>query len=300
MSKHLRLGGAMLVAAATLAAATGCVSDTPAAEQTPTGSVEKNISAWTLPLDPYVLTDKMLKKAAYAGALVIAECLEEKGTPLPVPYVDFDSAYEGRETTRSALTEEVASTYGYHLPQEALPLEVLPWEAYRTADLDAATAAVSDECSAELQGRIPGYSSDMMNFSSMFVGSAFEGTLADPAVREAADRWNECMVPLGVEDLPALPIDMPSDSVRQRFTTSPLSGDDPSTGDITREEVRLALEDVDCRESSGFQQAFYDALWEREAASYEQNAEAFESLRAKVATVSAEIDATIAELATAE
>lgn len=292
----------MLAAAAILVAAAGCAADTPV-DAAPTShdnvtGVEKSIETWALPLDPFVLTDKMIKKSNYAAALVIADCLDERGTPLPVPYVDFDSAYEGRETTRTTLTEAIASEYGYHLPQEIIPAQVMAWEAYRTADIGSVMETASDECGMSLQAKIPGYSSEMMNFSSMFVGSSYEGALLDPAVQDAASEWKTCMAPAAIEDLPDLPTDMPSASIRARFTTSPTTGDDPTPSEITREEVQLALTDYACRESSGYQQAFYDALWEREANAYEQNAEAFDAMLDKIGQMSERIDATITEFAT--
>lgn len=294
-----RTSGALLVATAMIVVATGCSPEQPPAESSgAVTGVEKDISQWTLPLDPFVLTDKVMKKQSYAVALIVSQCLEEAGMPMPVPYVDFDAAYEGRETTRTTLTEAVASRYGYHLPDESIPPEVLPWEEFRTAQFSDAQNAAWDECALRTQEDTPVFTSELMNFSSMFVGSAYQGAIVDPKVVDAAAKWSECMVPYGIADLPDFPTDMPSESVRLRFQTSPATGDDPTTGEITRDEVQLALNDVACRESSGFQSLFYEALWTRELTAYRENSDAFESLRAKIEDVNENVDATVAELAT--
>lgn len=251
-----------------------------------------------LPLDDFLISDKQLKRKSYASALVVRGCLEPKGIESRVPYVDFDAAYADYADVRSTLTRRQAARLGYHRPTENPPAGIEAWERFRTQPRSERELAATTQCFEVDEDEIPSYPNDVLNFTSSFATAAFQGSVKSSEVESAAEAWSVCMAPHGIEDLPGDPQAMPSESIRQKYDTS--GGRDGETlGPITQAEIDLALADVDCRESSGYQQALYDAIWEREARLLEENQAAFEEQRAAIEKTDAEIDRIIAQYATA-
>ncbi|WP_110589789.1 hypothetical protein [Microbacterium suaedae] len=292
-------GAAVFVAAAAILISTsGCA---PSADGGNAGGAvtlpSKNVEGWTLPLDDFLLSDMQLKKSSYAGALLLSECLARQGIEIAVPFVDFDAAYGDQVHKRSMLTRGLAEEVGYRGPDSRTPAGIAAWEEYRTTQRSDVELKAMDACRTELGDEMPSYGNDVVNFTSSFAASAFQGAAASGEVTTAADAWRECVAAYGVEDLPDSPYMMPSESVRIRFGLNPAKDTPPAP--LTQAEIDLALADVDCRESSGYHQALYDAIWEREARLLEENQAAFEEQRAAIEATDAEIDRIIAQYATA-
>lgn len=93
---------------------------------------------------------------------------------------------------------------------------------------------------------------------------------------EKAKEWKACMQPLGIPDLPDTPLDMPPESKMRVWDPSYFAGEseDGSSGTTTAEptpfgeptgpsddEKAVAVKDAQCRNSSGWAQAYYDTRW---------------------------------------
>jgi hypothetical protein len=117
--------------------------------------------------------------------------------------------------------------------------------------------------------------------------SAWTGAKNDPAVREAAERWVQCMQPLGFSDLPDGPNadggGTPTPSMMEAYTGVPYNatfdGAAPEqTAQQKAEEIRIATFDAECQESTGYAQALYDAEWDRQVSVVRENEETLTSL----------------------
>lgn len=283
----------VIAAAATVSVAAACG---PASSDQHTSAVDgegKDIVRWALPLDPYLLSDVQLTKAAYAAALTVDDCLAAKGIDDPVPYVDIDAAYGSDATVRKWFDLKIAQTYGYHEPSQQRPAGLQAWDEFQRQASTPSEDEVFLACRDDPATVSPGYSNNLMNFTSGLATAAYSGASKDPAVLESAAAWNDCMADVGIEDLPSTPIEMPSESVRQRLGLG-ASIDSPIT-EPTAEEIDLATTDAECRDSSGFTEAFYDALWARESSMLEDNEAALIDAGAEIESITSEIDEIIAE-----
>lgn len=288
-----RRAAGIIVAAATISVAAACAPGSTDQRTDALDTQNKDIAQWALPLDPYLLSDLQLTKAAYAEAIVINDCLADKGIDDPVPYVDIDAAYGTNVTVRKWFDLKVAQTNGYHEPSQQRPAGLKAWDDFQhqasTPSEDEAFLACRDDPATDS----PGYSNTLMNFTSGLAAAAHSGASKDPAVLESAAAWYDCMAEVGIEDLSTTPIDMPTESVRQRLG---LSGSiDGPIAEPTAEEIDLATTDAECRDSSGFTTAFYDALWIRESSMLEDNEAALVDAGAEIENITSEIDEIIAE-----
>lgn len=82
--------------------------------------------------------------------------------------------------------------------------------------------------------------------------------LQQPVLLDAAQKWRECMAPLGIADLPELPWETASHnlpiSLQERWNWD--TGGTPS-----QEEVQYAVHDANCRRSSGWFDTLYEEEW---------------------------------------
>lgn len=282
-----------IVAAATVAVAAACAPGSADKLTEALDTQGKDIARWALPLDPYLLSDLQLTKAAYAEAIVINDCLADKGIHDPVPYVDIDAAYGSNVTVRKWFDLKIAQTYGYHDPSQQRPAGLKAWDDFQhqasTPSEDEAFLACRDDPATDS----PGYSNTLMNFTSGLAAAAYSGASKDPAVLESAAAWYDCMADVGIEDLSPTPIEMPTESVRQRLGLGG-SIDGPIT-EPTAEEIDLATADAKCRDSSRFTESFYDALWTRESSMLEDNEAALVDAGAEIEKIATKIDEIIAE-----
>ncbi|WP_371173883.1 hypothetical protein [Buchananella felis] len=84
-----------------------------------------------------------------------------------------------------------------------------------------------------------------------------------PEALAAAQRWRECMAPLGISDLPEQPFAKTRyhipETLQQRFDWYP--GGQPGA-----EEIEYAVHDAQCRASSGWDQTLYEDEWAQQEA----------------------------------
>lgn len=259
---------------------------------------EQNLTRWTMPLDQYMVTRAQGQKESYATALLTQACLDEQGFVNEVPSMTIvdDPNDLG---IRDVFTPEVVAESGYHSPN-VLRAQDPAWAAYsRRAMSDAETAATDACVRGLLDDGFLRYDNQVLNFASGLAQSAFSGSLQDPAVKETAAAWRKCMAPKGIEDLPADPSGMPSESLSARFglTATPDAG---QTVTVTQEEIELAVFDAQCRQSSGYERARYDAEWSRQVTLLSENLTALEDVKAQIAAVDRSLSEVIASNAPAE
>ena len=100
------------------------------------------------------------------------------------------------------------------------------------------------------------------------------------------------MVPAGISDLPDLPTRMPSDSIIRRFNIKSEISNIPAP--VTQEEITLATKDFECRNKAGYEQAFYNAQWSRQATLLAENADELNRIAAQISRHTTAVLAVIA------
>lgn len=229
---------------------------------------EKNITEWTMPSDYYNPPD--IKLEYYALDLTMQGCLEEAGVPFRVRTFDVDAPHPETETAtmHRLFSVEIAQKYGYQqAPDPRINLEdnkaldeiSKVWTDQQYDDY----ARCSDEAAKSL---------GMVSEPYHFGFNTVEDPMSDPKVVEALKKWRECIAPLGIADLPAdaTPSDMPTPGLIEQWAwpqdTPPWEKPPASAA-----EIEVAVADAKCQESSGWNQAVYDAAWDAELAFLKDN-----------------------------
>jgi hypothetical protein len=105
-----------------------------------------------------------------------------------------------------------------------------------------------------------------------------EDPLNQEQVIAAGKRWNECMTPLGIPDLPETPRDLsgvPTNSQSEKFGLNIDAITEPS-----QEELDEAVFDAKCRVSSGWTHEFYLAVWNGQAEKLRDDSEFADQMKA--------------------
>ncbi|WP_264032448.1 hypothetical protein [Cellulosimicrobium sp. SH8] len=240
---------------------------------------EKNRMRWALPLDTYWV-DQALGSAA--EAVLVEECMRDNGFDYRRPMVDVSVRSETKLAGQQHLFNvETAAQWGYSGAPD-------PNAAIIRAASEAAMSwpAEQDEqywsCLDEARKELPTEAMRIDNtLSGMGMSTGIDAT-RDPAVVAAAEKWVACMQPLGFTDLPSSPHGedggMPTMSMSASFGEIYDGKTNEQTPEQEAEEIRLATFDAECRESSGYAQALYDAEWERQATVVAENEDALATL----------------------
>ncbi|RRC95227.1 hypothetical protein [Schaalia canis] len=256
----------------------------------------KDRKQWTLPTDPYFdHRDWELETAAQV--LMRVECMNQRGfTEEKMHLVPFAPRSESYGPGGERLfNEELAGKYGYRLAPD--PSQV-PGVPYRDPQSESHEQRMADsECDLIARARFdgisveewkkrnyeaaPGTDSGDASFlgseadmalevleAQATVGSQLNRLHADrqaPALVAAAGRWNECMQPLGIPDLPDQPWDVTSvhalpESLQERWVSFDDSSS-PNADAASADEIAVAVHDAQCRESSGWNEELYEAEW---------------------------------------
>lgn len=232
----------------------------------------KNIEQWDMPLDPYVPDTSFL--VDYAENLLVSPCMTQAGFDWAVPWQDI---HQPPSPTRNAtdlriFTRTIAAEFGYrdqgsNLRPNAAWREV----AQSKQQISAAEEQALINCLEIAREALP-LLDGSTQVAIAFSNDALRATQEDPRVKAAAQRWVECMRPAGVSDLPDSPFLMPTDALKHALGIS--SGKEPSA-----EEIRLAVLDADCRESSGWRETAYETEWELQLEALIENADDLERFR---------------------
>lgn len=242
--------------------------------------VQKDISTWALPSDAYNPPPFALED--YAVDLQAEPCLEAAGITFRM--VRFDPNGPAPKTMngsqRRLFNQEIAAEFGYH---EQLDPRVRMEDRTRNNASDELndpqTWETWNNCRQQALRDLGGDpNQDVFSF-----GFPVHSADRDPAVKVAAVRWRECMEPLGIPDLPpdATPLTgIPTGSQYSEWglnqDVAPWEISAPSA-----EEIKVAVYDAQCRDSSGWSQARYDAEWDAEVSYLTKHYRQLEASRQK-------------------
>lgn len=228
----------------------------------PSQTIVQNRSMWTMPLDEFKAFDPSLSN--YAEQLLIAKCLEAQGYKWPVPWQDTE--FPPPETVNDAalkiFNSDIARRYGYHDAPAANPVDALAWAEFtawtNSYDPDDEFRSRFEACGEEARSEKTVAGADGLNYVASLEMQARDEISSDDSVRDAARSWRACLSDLVTFDLPTDPwSEMPPTTMAQEFG---LFGSH-LTEAASSEEISVAEADAQCRESSGYAEARYQAEW---------------------------------------
>lgn len=254
------------------------------AAKAPDQLAKKDFATWSLPTDNYLRFDFLLFQQGQQVAL--KQCLTEKQVAVEVPPVTYDPAqsqaiYKNLKDF-SIYSPEFAQVHGYRPPmvvegnrafQEFMTGFATSGDLNQTLAISQCIIDQSKQhhflnplppTGDESEGASLPENPEQIQDSSL-LDDANMGIMAmkTPEVQAAAAKWKECMAPVGITDLPEQPQLMPPPSkAMEWFTTS-----SPLTGEPGEAERQVAVHDAQCRQSSGYSEAMYNALY----AAYEED-----------------------------
>jgi hypothetical protein len=214
-----------------------------------------NINSFTTPLDSYVVS---AIDNEYARNIVYVQCMATHGYSMPLENPHNFLAPANNSEGGVEFTVSLAQHYGYHTG----PVRGGPSMPLGTS-LTGNKAKASIGCGKTAQQKI-GEDIQLDNWVRGLASGADDATLADPVYKAAVARWRRCMLPLGLPDLPSDPNQMPSPSQHRRFFT----GGDVATSPT---EIRQAVFDARCRETSGYAVTYYRTEIKHQWALMDQN-----------------------------
>src|SRR5690625_465390 len=191
----------------------------------------------------------------YASHVFYADCLKD--------VVDYDIPEAGARSelftqdNQLMFNEEIASTWGY--PGLRLPRQEAP--GISDADLTPDVQSEFDRCGDEMSKKMDSPSPVAMND---FYGAGWDATEGNSDIKNAEDKWYECMAPVGVVDLPETPGGMPPESFWGEPNEDGHYADQPV--ELTEKERDIAMADAQCRTEAGYDEAVFRARAEGELA----------------------------------
>lgn len=282
-----------ITAAAVIIASAGCSAGESDAGPGPAQLPEKNRMLWVMPLDAYRVDPQL----AYAVDVLVEPCMQENGFTFQRPAVDVTKRSETVTASgRELFNVDVAATWGYGGAPDP------NGDVLRAAEAQAMTWPQEeqdqyDECLRRAREELP--PETVNNAVAGLSLPTWDDAAEDPDVVEAAGRWVQCMQPLGFTDLPDSPDDasggMPTQSMADAFGELADGHVNVQTPAQEAEEIRLATFDAECRESSGYAQARYDAEWEAQVRVVQENEETLEGLLDQKAAYEKKVDAIFRE-----
>lgn len=299
---QVKLVGSTLLVASMLAvglvgcaASDGQTSTEESAELSDATLPEQNRTLWVMPLDQYMVTQSQVKREAYLHALLSQSCISEQGFEhtVPSPNLSDDSGFG----VRNRFDPGVASEFGYHSPVVVTDADDA-WTEYTRRPMSDDELQALDGCVRDVMAdsSVPKWTSKDLDYAPGIAQAAVLGAVEDATVSSAAEKWIECMAPLGISDLPASPSEMPSESMRASYGWATFAEVD-STPPITPAEIADAEFDAGCRETSGYSEALYQAEWSRQVELLKSNEAALEDLYSTITETDAAMIEQVASLA---
>lgn len=281
------IAGSVLLAL-TLAGCSGAaIADAP--EATPSDLPAQNVADWTMPLDAYIPVDT--HAADYAENLLVEPCMTQHGYTWDVPQQTIATSPGATENAagRRIFNRSIAAVWGYHEDPSAGVGPDAAWRAFAKAHIHLTDAEESTlvTCIAQARStlpRLPGAA----QYASSLGSKAVEQTQKDHAVAQAASRWHNCTTTAGLTGVPAAPSDMPSAALAKRFKLD-------TTVKPSAQEIAFAVQDANCRDSSGYTRTAYETEWNTQVALLESNAIHLGKVREEIASNATSITNVIAE-----
>ncbi|MDO4259816.1 MAG: hypothetical protein Q4C87_09900 [Actinomycetaceae bacterium] len=253
------------------------------------GHIKKDIATNALPTDPYV-APRLMVLHFQVRLKLIDKCLIAQGVQRDPGGFDADAPFA--ETSPTGISRifnpAIAQKYGYRDAPD--PTLGPPLTGTKESEPDPKLLAqCTEEATKTLRGDSTGRDLSQFDIDAPANLSGNEAARAAinqasvdtsaPPLREAAQRWKECMAPLGIVDLPDEPFSLIMGTLPQSLVDRWQWN---SIGDPTDEEIRYAVHDAKCRDSSGWSQAFYDAEWDLHAHIVENYREEMDSIAVEV------------------
>lgn len=249
---------------------------------------QKNQDRWVLPTDTY----RGRAVGNYVeNAKIVAEvhCMQQKGYadfPLHIKLFQPEDEVYPWGSNKKIFNEGIASRFGYRLDGTNSYVEGAPPPDTYASTLGGDAEQHLEQCRESAMQRITPDEYEALKKEMQRVSSLKEipqteeearavlgedlrsdaerqlGRLAldrqQPVLLDAAQKWRECMAPLGIADLPEFPwetasYDLPI-SLQDRWNWD--TGGTPS-----QEEVQYAVHDANCRRSSGWFDTLYEEEW---------------------------------------
>lgn len=237
-----------------------------------------------MPLDDYIPDYWHL--VDYAQDLAMKPCMTSAGYQWDVPWQDVDGGNgpSMNAAQRKLFNPELAKQWGYHEAPKDDP-SAPAWRIFAT-QASSLTQAEHDKlysCLDEVRKKeLPDLPASIQLPNSL-EQAAYEAALQASPTLKAAEKWEECMQPAGVSDLPGSPDQMPSQSLRTQFGLNDVNTDPTDFAPkVSTAELRIAQADAQCREESGWAKAVYNAEWERQVATLSQNADSLSAIKRQI------------------
>lgn len=241
---------------------------------------EKNIDQWVNPLDQFV--PQNFAVGSYAELLLDSRCMRTEGYDWSPPWKDTQAEWgpSWNEAERRLFNVSLAKQYGYH-EAPGSGRSNPEWDAFTASkvNLSDSESAALNACTSKSRKKLkdPG---PVINLALSYISTAVDEANSDEEVVKAAKTWRECMQPFGIYDLPDSPQHMPTKELMKKFGVSNAPGDNVRAGSAaSAEEIKLATADAECRVSSRYEQASYDAEWDASVKLYRENADELERAR---------------------
>lgn len=245
---------------------------------------QKDQQHWVLPTDVYNLVD-VFHITSDAEIIHWLSCVRENGYPdFPLWVKPFAPRSESFSPSGNLLfNEDLAAKYGYHLAPD--PSRIPGVNRPDRTELPENFTDLEMRCNIEARAAIEGISPEEYQ-NKLREGPSPDASEAErnayqqerekaaqsdpvrlldrltidqniPSLIQAAQRWRECIAPLGIPDLPERPWSsrhsMPG-SLWERFNIE--------TEDVaSAEEISMAVADAQCRRESGWADALYEEEW---------------------------------------
>ncbi|MFT0762629.1 hypothetical protein VRY54_06160 [Actinomyces sp. F1_1611] len=227
------------------------------------GVVVKDRASWSLPIDPYFSVD-FSNYQINAEQTISHDCMAADGWNYRVTMDASAPLPETKSASGARLfTPELAAKYGYRSapdPRHPLENEVAAMGGLYSEEppefdekLNECIQAAWDEMQ---RAGAPEERSETEQALSGGYNVLFSTAVTDE-VHQAAARWRECMAPLGIVDLPDEP--WTADSMSMPPSLMSAWGWTPRFGKPSADEIRIAVHDANCRETSGWSEALYES-----------------------------------------
>lgn len=268
----MRRASALLVAVAASVAVVACGGDDASTASATAKSIgfHPNRKVYDLPLDQLRSIDD--GSIGYAANLLVQDCMQQAGFEWPIPPFDPGARPSAtwNSTARRLFDPDIAAQYGYRIAPPP-GVDVAQEIEINSRQLSTAEQKTVERCRAGVTRRIAPPGSRLIDSLS---AAAYDAALSEAETVAAARRWAACLAPQGISDLPDMPNVMPSSSIVKRFHIG------RGGGSASPEEIRIAVADARCRESSGYAQAVYDNEVDQQLALFAKNRDALERTRA--------------------
>lgn len=222
--------------------------------------IDQDSGTITLPLDAYALNARQQVVIEHANALLVAQCMEEQNLPYPRADEEWDNLRPFPERRFGLWLRNQAEISGYDVPLDEGTKQIDALEqSYPDEWWEAAFVCLDITEQMPLMGTE--VNGETISVAARGTLEASDAAMRDPAWAEALEPWASCLAERGIATYDAV-------------TAVPQLPDDLEA------QARIALIDVECKESNGTIQALADVMSQHQAvyvAQHENELNAYKS-----------------------